>query len=640
MTLYPYQVENKKSILELWKTYNSVLYQLPTGGGKTVVINSIIEDIINKKIIILVHRQEIIFQIRDRLKEIGITAGVLIGGFEENIDSDILIGSILTVSRDSRLQSILDRNFDYMIIDEAHHACSSSYLKTIQSFKLHNPNYKLLGVTATPYRKDRKKLNNIFEVLIKGPSYPELRQQGYLADYICFAGKLENLEEVDSTGGDFNITALSKYMRDPNLIAKAIKMYQDKGCNQQMLVFCVDKAHSLQIKASYIKAGYKSIAYIDSTTPDEERQKINADYRAGKIQIITSIQTLTEGVDLPETKIIQLLRPTLSVVLYLQILGRGTRLKSDGSKLIILDLSNNSYEHGLLDSDFRWNLNNDEPNPDKKINKIIGKKKNGEITIDQEEIDLEYLEIEEMTHTDFLLQNVNGVQIAIDENKYKDELIRQLHKKLLDDLNNKIKLSDVKAFQKAEDVTLYRRFENVKINYKKEELLEIKYSSKKLVEVSLGWGSTHTPKDYYKPIMKGKFVEFLQKDNIQKLLLDAFKEMDGIYNSKIDIKQLEDKIENIEKEKCLFKINTLLAGNTFNFKLNNKVGRYDHNFRDVWGKFNEIRFENKPKKIKSMDKYSFWEDISGDKEIHRRGEHNSAKQEVILDILYKNWYKK
>jgi superfamily II DNA or RNA helicase len=279
MKLYPYQLENKNQIMELWKKHSSILYQLPTGGGKTVVINSIIEEILDKKILILVHRQEIIFQIRNRLKQRGITAGVLIGGYEENINADILIGSILTVARDSRLQDILNKNFDYMIIDEAHHACSDSYVKTITNFKNHNSDYRLLGVTATPYRKDGKKLNKLFDILIKGPTYSELREGGYLSDYVCYAAKLDGLSDVDLSGGDFKLSSLSKYMRSDWLLNKAIKMYKDKGNNEQMLVFCVDIKHAKQTKQAYIDAGFDSVAIIDSNTPDDERKEINKLYR-------------------------------------------------------------------------------------------------------------------------------------------------------------------------------------------------------------------------------------------------------------------------------------------------------------------------------------------------------------------------
>lgn len=627
MNLYPYQIDNSQEIIKSWESFNSVLYQLPTGGGKTVVINDIIEKILDKKILILVHRQEIIFQIRDRLLQKGIKAGVLIGGFEENIGCDILIGSILTVARDSRLQTILDRNFDYMIIDEAHHACSDSYIKVITEFKLHNPEYKLLGVTATPYRKDKKKLNKIFDMMIKGPTYSKLREDGFLADYTCYAAKLEGLSEVDLSGGDFKLSELSKYMRADWLIEKAIKMYKDKGEGKQMLVFCVDKKHSIQVKESYIKAGYTKIAHVDSDTPDEERRQINQDYRDGKLDIIVSIQTFTEGVDLPNTGVIQLLRPTLSVVLYLQILGRGTRLKDNGSKLIILDLSNNSYEHGLLDSDFTWNLNNDEPNPNKKINKI-GARKKGKFTINADEIDEEYLEVEEISHDEFLLENQDGIQIAENENKVKDDECLRILKELVNSLNTKHKLEGVLFKLDFTEITNYGSWETIKINDK----YSINYDKGKNFKFNIGWTSNWKDSELNNPIIIGKIASFLQQEKIQNQIISTYINVKNIINSKTNINDLKQKIKDINIEKCLFKINELLSNNIFQIKLDDSVHSSYISPR-YYGRFDTIMFRNKPNKLKSIDAYDFY---LGDKHKER---HKSVKKEVILDLLYDNWYK-
>lgn len=634
MKLYPYQKENSDNIMELWKSHNSVLYQLPTGGGKTVVINDIIEKILDKKIIILVHRQEIIFQIRDRLKKRGITAGILIGSFEENIDSDIIIGSILTVSRDSRLQNIFDRDFDYMIIDEAHHACSNSYIKTINHFKEHNPNYRLLGVTATPYRKDKKKLSNIFDVLIKGPTYSELRKGGYLSDYTCYAAKLEGLSEVNLSGGDFKLSSLSKYMRADWLLDKAIKMYKDKGNDEQMLIFCVDKKHAIQTKKAYESKGFKSIAIIDSDTDDITRKSINTLYREKKLKIIVSVQTLTEGVDLPETKVVQLLRPTLSVVLYLQILGRGTRIKEDGSKLIILDLSNNSYEHGLLDSEFVWNLNNDEPNPSKKINKIGGKNKKGRFTIDVDEIEEEYLEVEEMSHEDYLLQNVNGIEIAENENREKDKLVELLYANLCNYLNTKCKIKSISFKTWKENLSQYGNWEEIDIVGFKSDNYVLKYNTNgEVISLHFGWTNKYTPDLLWKSILQGKLSEFFSNEKLQLYLVKSFKEIRDVIGSKINIQDLKQKAEDIEIEKCIFKINSLLERGIYKFPLKTFSHLSNISPRSWYGKFTSITFNDSPKRLKVNNNISVLVDGRIEKNFP------NSNRELIVKVLYNNWYK-
>lgn len=641
MKLRPYQAKNSQEIWDLWEQYNAILYQLPTGGGKTVVINDIIEKILNKKdstkIIILVHRQEIIFQIRDRLKDRGIVAGVLIGSFEENIESNILIGSILTVARDTRLQSILNRGFEYMIIDEAHHACSDSYIKTIENFENHNKNYKLLGVTATPYRKDNKKLNKVFQVLLKGPTYSELREDGYLADYTCYAAKLEGLEGVNLSGGDYKLSDLSKYMRSPSLIKKAIEMYKTKGNNKQMLVFCVDKKHSMQVRDAYIKAGYTKIAHIDSDTPNEQRQQINIDYREGKLDIITSIQTLTEGTDLPETGVVQLLRPTLSIVLYLQILGRGVRVKKDKSKLIILDCSNGSYEHGLLDSNFNWTLENENPNPDKKLNKIVGKSKKGLYIEDHDEIDAEYLEIEEITHEEFLIQNRNAIEIAENENKEKENQIKKIYFQTIEYLNTNFPSF---KFTPVSNITEYNHYLEIKVFLDKNQAYDLNYdkTDKSLVlEINPGsWTRKIHFKNFPILIIGGELAKFLTLKKHLKVIVSNFNEMLEIDNSKIDINQLKNRIKNIKMEKAIVKINEHLASGNFKFILDENY-RLGGDFRDFWGNCNIIEFNNEPSRVMSTNPLTFYnKNIDG--EVSLKGNHTSVKKDLIIDILYKHWY--
>ena len=634
MTNRSYQDDNCKSILDTWEKHSSILYQLPTGGGKTVVINTIIENFLDEKILILVHRQEIIFQIRDRLKARGVDVGVLIGGYEENTNADILIASVLTVARDTRLQGILDRNFDRLIIDEAHHCCSDSYIKVITSFKQYNPNYKLLGVTATPYRKDGKKLSNLFDVLIKGPTYSELRKDGYLADYVCYAAKLDNLKDLDASGGDYKISSLSKYMRAPALINKAVEMYRRNGKGKQMLVFCVDKKHSLQVKQAYIDAGFTRIAHIDSDTPDEERKQINQDYRDGNIDIITSVQTLTEGVDLPETGVVQLVRPTMSIVLYLQMIGRGTRLKSDGSKLIVLDCSNCSYEHGLLDSNFEWSLNNKEPNPDKKLNKIVGKSKKGSYTIDEEEIEMDDLEITEITHDEYLSQNENGIEIAESENKEKDELILNGLTELVAHLNEKCKVDDVNFSFHTGDLINYHMFDEIKCTFKQNPLFKLKYRAGSFsLHTEYRFASGTAPVNFDKFVAFGKTTELLAKDNIKKYIVLKWLEINDINKSKVDINQLKGKIKDIKKAKCIVRIDELLAAGQHIFKMKNEVYAYSYNFRDIWGRWISLSFTDKPKRLKSTNKITFL-----DNDGNRIGSHSAVKKDQMIDMLYKEWY--
>lgn len=639
MGLYNYQSENKQEIQEQWEKHPAVLYQLPTGGGKTVVITSIIEDILDKKILILVHRVEIILQIRDRLREKGIDCGILVGGLEENVDSDILIGSILTVARDRRLGAILDKNFDYMIIDEAHHACSDSYIKTIDSFKKHNPNYRLLGVTATPYRKDKKSLDKIFDVIVKGPTYSWLRENGFLSGYKCYPVKLEDLNNVELSGGDYKLSDLSKFMRSPELINLAIDIYKKRGENKQMLVFCVDIKHAQQVKDAYIKAGFKNTELIDSNTSYEDRMRINQQYRDGITQIIISIQTLTEGTDLPETKVVQLLRPTLSIVLYLQILGRGVRLKEDKSDLIVLDCSNNTFTHGLLDSNYKWTLNNEDPNPSKEGRRIVGKNKNGGFTLDEDDIGLDYEEVTEISHSDYLAMHGDGIEMAEKENAEKDNLIKQIIESTLEDLNKKAIKSGYKFkhydggneksifnWDGTLSISMLEGKDYIKIVYIKNKINGGEMTQFLEYDISLyNVRKTSLPSI----ISVGKGTDYIVKNEILEKIAKLSEKVFKLNKEKINIDELKDNLKSIRIGQLENKMNIAISNKKFTFIL--KKDKYIDSRAIGWGNACSIMLTEYPKKLKTMNKCQV-----ATTRGNTYSEVNLSK-EKILEALYDNW---
>jgi len=159
MKLRDYQSRDYKIIANSFKKNKGVLYQCPTGGGKSLVIASCIKNNKSKNILFLCHKKELIDQMRERLNGLKIEHGFVGGGEEINPESSILIGSISTLMRDKRMASLLDRKFDYVIIDEAHRTRANGYEKVLDHLFELNPKMKLLGVTATPYRTDKKGLN-------------------------------------------------------------------------------------------------------------------------------------------------------------------------------------------------------------------------------------------------------------------------------------------------------------------------------------------------------------------------------------------------------------------------------------------------------------------------------------------------
>ena len=143
MKLRDYQIKNSKEIVKQLDANKNVIYQLPTGGGKTVIIDDVVKKVIKGKtkfyaerILILIHRREIIYQMYERLISSGIDAGYLIGSKKENEEAKVLVASIQTITREARLDKILDESYDFVIIDEAHHSRSKSYDKVLEKLKV------------------------------------------------------------------------------------------------------------------------------------------------------------------------------------------------------------------------------------------------------------------------------------------------------------------------------------------------------------------------------------------------------------------------------------------------------------------------------------------------------------------------
>lgn len=253
--LYPHQARDIELIEEKWEDdVPSILYQLPTGGGKSVIIAKLILDKKDSKIVVFAHKKELVFQLYNRLKDLGINVGVIIGSTEIDIDADVLVCSIRTVMGDVRIWTILDRDWDYAFIDEARHCVSASYTKVLDQLILHNPMIRMLGVDATPYRRDKKRLDEYFNDIIVSDSVAELIKNGFLCNYRVFHTPIENISsEVAEYANDYNITQLSKFMRKPQYINYLIKAYLDLGEMRQAIVYAVDKAHGKDITANCLK---------------------------------------------------------------------------------------------------------------------------------------------------------------------------------------------------------------------------------------------------------------------------------------------------------------------------------------------------------------------------------------------------
>lgn len=433
-TLRKYQETDKSNIYKAWKEVNSVLYQLPMGGGKSVILSSIIEDHKDEQIIVFAHKRKLLHQLKGHLNSRGIRCGLLMGMTEEDLDSNIVVVSIKTAVKDARLEKLLKRNPNRVFIDEARHSRTGSYDKVLIEIKAANPNVKLLGVDGTPYRKDKKRLDFHFDVLIQSEEdIASLTEKGFLQKCKTIVCPIErrNLDaEVKEVANDYQLTALSHYMRKPKFLANVVEQYITYGEGRQNIVFAVDKAHARDLQQTFEDNGFEGkVARIDSSMTEKEIEQVYNDFISHKIQHLINVEMITEGVDLPDAGCITGARPTKSLTLYMQAAARGGRPDGVHDYFILLDCCGWTEEYGTISSPKQWSLNPEiDPNGKRLTHKVIGRRANGELEEDLEDF---IGEVIEMSPEEYLKNLAGGKEKAELINLSLDDKIDSLVKDML-----------------------------------------------------------------------------------------------------------------------------------------------------------------------------------------------------------------
>lgn len=365
ITLRDYQQLAKEDIFDKWNLFDNILYKMPTGTGKTRLFTSIIRDIniwglrhnINFRILIIAHRSELIEQSSRSLDKYRIKHGVLAGTMKDKRDltQAIQVASIQTITHPANQCLIEDLKFDFIIIDEAHHAVASSYQKLWEFC----PDAKKLGVTATPWRMNNSGFAQIFDAYIPSMSIKEFIQKGWLATYQYYSIPIssELLKSIDSIRefdieGDYKNSALAEVCDTLKIRAQLYDSYAKNALGKKGIIYSISREHSEHICSQYQSHGV-SIENIDSKTPAKVREAVINAFKNGEIDIIVNVDIFSEGFDCPDIEFIQLARPTKSLVKYIQQVGRGLRKNGD-KRCIILDNVGMYSRFGLPDEVRDW----------------------------------------------------------------------------------------------------------------------------------------------------------------------------------------------------------------------------------------------------------------------------------------------
>ena len=300
------------------RQHNRVLGVLPTGGGKTKIFTEIAKSARARglSVKVLVHRRELV---------------------EQTPDPEVLT-----------IQSWTPGGEDLVIVDEAHHACAATWKRKLSQVS------RVLGFTATPERLDGGGLDVVFDHMCVGASAAELLELGYLSKFrvFCPPGQPE-LRGIRKQGGDYSRRMLANVCSDAPVVATAVKNWKLFAADRQTIGFCVSVAHMAEVEHSFKSAGIP-VACIEGRMPRAKRDQAVEDFRCGRIRVLLSVDLISEGFDVPDCNCVLLLRPTQSLGLHLQQVGRA--LRPSDQPAIVLDCAGNSATHGMPDQPRTWSL--------------------------------------------------------------------------------------------------------------------------------------------------------------------------------------------------------------------------------------------------------------------------------------------
>ena len=400
--LFDYQEDMKSRIEKALCLHRSVMAQMPTGTGKTVLLASVVESFLrehsNCKVWIVAHRRELVSQIRETIERVfsKITPSLFTikegstshpdplssGAREETapprrseplrskvggpskVSPDCLSASAFNVPIKAVSIQWLSKHYDeieeepgMIVIDEAHHALAKTYKEMWERF----PKAKFLGLTATPCRLNGKGFTDLFDVLVQSWDVPEFISKGRLATYDFVSIKSDGVTQrlIDSlqkrgADGDYQNKEMDMLLNKKPSIERLYRSLEEFGKDRKGIVYAINISHAQKIAKLYQEHGVKAIA-IDSKTPATERQQDIEAFKKGDIQVLVNVDIFSEGFDCPDVEFVQLARPTLSLAKYLQMVGRGLRVAKGKKNCVIIDNVGLYRVFGLPSQVWNWN---------------------------------------------------------------------------------------------------------------------------------------------------------------------------------------------------------------------------------------------------------------------------------------------
>ncbi|MGV6827947.1 MAG: DEAD/DEAH box helicase [Flavobacteriales bacterium] len=361
--LYSYQ---KGAISKIFKCFEDapedyhLLYQLPTGGGKTVIFSEIVRQYLKnhkKKVLVMTHRIELCRQTSEMLSGFGVINKVVDSkaNLDDQGDFSCYVAMVETLNNRLQEDKLDISDVGLVIIDEAHY---NSFTKL---FKFFEKSF-ILGVTATPLSSNIKlPMNDNYDELIVGETIEQLIKDEFLARAETYSYNVGLTSLIVGSNGDYTVKSSEDLYTKNDMLSKLLTAYEEKSKGKKTLIFNNGINTSLYVYDTFRAAGYP-IAHLDNTATKKQRKAILKWFKETPNAIITSVSILTTGFDEPTIESIILNRATKSLTLYYQMIGRGSRILKDKSSFTVIDLGNNFHRFGPWGADLDWNSIFNSPN--------------------------------------------------------------------------------------------------------------------------------------------------------------------------------------------------------------------------------------------------------------------------------------
>ena len=332
---------------------NSVMVQMPTGTGKTVVMAAVVKWFLDNhegEAWIVAHRRELVEQAQQTVNRFLQAFGF--GKLAERVK----VFSVQWINR--HVRELANENVGMIVVDEAHHAIADSYQNIFERYPL----ALRMGMTATPCRMKKQSFGKLFAKLLVSPPTRTFIDRGYLApyDYVVVGKFSTDQRIVDSlkargSDGDYAVKEMDEKLNVPDSIKRLYQSVMEYAKGRKGIVFAIDILHAQVIARYYGEMGLRAVA-LDSTTPAKKREEMVEAFRKGELDCLVNVNLFDEGFDCPDVEYIQMARPTLSLAKYMQMVGRGLRVNHENRKKVcmIIDNVGNYRKFGLPDKERNW----------------------------------------------------------------------------------------------------------------------------------------------------------------------------------------------------------------------------------------------------------------------------------------------